>query len=173
MQRGKIIFGLISILGVILLISSTIGRELLQGQPPSLLSFIILHFTGYIFFFMMPVESLVPFYVSEGHHLLLLFGITIVTALAAQNVNYFIGKLMSAEIITNLIGKKKYDKVDYYIEKYGSIAIIIFNIIPSASAILSLFAGMIRFTYKKFTIYTLIGVSIKYSLLIYISHLLL
>ena len=167
-KRKNVIYGLISIVLAITLISFTLGKEILAGKQPSLVSFAIINFSGYLFFLLLPVETLIPFYVSAGYNGWLLLGIALSTAVAAQAIDYFIGYVMSEGIINNLIGKKRFIKFRSYIEKYGGLAILIFNLFPLASSVLSLMAGMVRYKIKKFWFYSIIGLTLKYLFFIFL-----
>ena len=61
-SMGKIVGVAVMIVAIILIISFTLGREIMSGRQPGLWSFTIIHFAGYLFFLLMPVELLVPYY---------------------------------------------------------------------------------------------------------------
>jgi membrane protein YqaA with SNARE-associated domain len=168
LRRKKVLFSLFSLLAVILVLSLTIGKQLIAGEDPSLTSFAIIHFAGYLFFLLMPVESLVPFYQSIGHNSLAIFFIAIFTAIIAQPINYAIGYLMSAEIIEQLIGKKRFTRVENYIVEYGAMAIFFFNLLPLSSSILSLLAGMLRYRLRNLIFFSFAGLILKYVAIIYL-----
>tara|TARA_Y100000031_G_C8092469_1_gene324818 strand:+ start:97 stop:648 length:552 start_codon:yes stop_codon:yes gene_type:complete len=169
-RKRNVIYGLISIILAVTLISLTIGKEIIAGKQLSLLSFAMVNFSGYLFFFLLPVETLIPFYVSAGYNGWLLFSIALSTAVVAQAIDYFIGYVMSEGIINNLIGKEKFNKYQNYIEKYSGSAILIFNLFPLASSVLSLMAGMVRYKIKKFWFFSILGLSIKYLALIFLFN---
>ena len=93
-RKRNVIYGLISIILAVTLISLTIGKEIIAGKQLSLLSFAMVNFSGYLFFFLLPVETLIPFYVSAGYNGWLLFSIALSTAVVAQAIDYFIGYVM-------------------------------------------------------------------------------
>jgi len=169
MKKIKLIFSFITIVLAVLIISLTIGKEIIAGHQLSLLSFTIVNFAGYLFFLLMPVEVLVPYYISAGHKGYLIILLAVGGALVAQVINYVVGYLMSAEVIHSLIGKKRYKKIEDKIHSYGIWAILFFNLFPLSSSVLSLAAGMVRFKLKSLLLYTFIGLTIKYFILIYLS----
>ena len=63
-RRKRVIVKLIILTFVVTIISITIGRSLFFDQKPGLYSFAIINFAGYLFFLMMPVEILFPYYLS-------------------------------------------------------------------------------------------------------------
>ena len=70
----------------IVLISSTIGTQLYAGHRPELWSFALVHFAGYLFFLLMPVEALVPLYQVEGYGGTTLVLIAVATALCGIKI---------------------------------------------------------------------------------------
>jgi len=166
-ERKRILISLGMLVLATLVGSLTIGRSLYLGKQPGLIAFSLVNFAGYLFFFLMPVEVLIPFYVAEGHAGLLLIILAISTAIAAQLIDYAIGYLASEKIIFGLIGEKKYQKAEKHIHAYGGWAILVFNLFPLSSSLLSLAAGMVRFNFKKFIVFSIIGLIIKYVALVY------
>jgi len=155
------------VLIIIAILSSTIGREIVSQKQPTLTSFSVVHFSGYLFFILMPVEALVPWYVSEGYDPLLLVVVALITALIAQLIDYAIGYLVSDDVIHKWIGDKKYAKAKKHIDSYGHWAILIFNLLPLSSPILTLVAGMVRYPLRKVVIYSFIGLTVKYFVIAY------
>ena len=84
MKRHRIIAVAITALVAIAYVSSTLGRMIYEGQSPGLGSFAAVHFAGYLFFLLMPVEALVPIYEAEGHAGSTLILLAVGTALVAQ-----------------------------------------------------------------------------------------
>lgn len=169
-RRTKILISLFSLFVVVALVSLTIGQEILAQQKPSLFSFGIIHFAGYLFFLLMPVESLVPYYLALGHAGITIVIIAVLTAIAAQPINYAIGYLMSADIIKGLIGERKFDRYKKYICEFGPITILIFNLLPLSSSVLSLVAGMLRYRFRRLLLYSFAGLMIKYITLVYLYY---
>jgi membrane protein YqaA with SNARE-associated domain len=167
-RRNKIVLSLISLLLGVGLISLTIGRELFLQQKPTLFSFGVVHFAGYLFFLLMPVETLVPLYQSFGYPALTLLLIAIGTAILAQPINYAVGYLMSADVIQGLIGDKRYKRSKKNISEFGPVTIFLFNFLPLSSSVLSLVAGMLRYRFRNLIFFSLCGISLKYLVLVYL-----
>ncbi len=148
-------------------VSLTLGRELLSGRSPGLGSFSIIHFAGYLFFITMPVEVLVPYYQAEGHPGTLLVLIAVGTAIVAQTIDYGIGKSFSQRFIDTIIGKRRHQRAQRAVDRHGSWAIVIFNLLPLSSPILLLVAGMVRFRLSRALPYSLIGLTGKYVAIVY------
>lgn len=160
----KFIFILITSVTAICLVSFTIGRELYADKSESILSFALIHFSGYLFFLLMPVEVAfiyyLPFYTEVE-----LIAAALGTAIIAQCVDYFIGKLIRPTRIFELMGRKRIAKTERYIRKYGLLTIFVFNLFPLSSPVIALVAGMIRFNFRQFILVSSFGLFIKYVVL--------
>ncbi|PIZ50973.1 hypothetical protein COY27_04940 [Candidatus Woesearchaeota archaeon CG_4_10_14_0_2_um_filter_33_13] len=168
MKRRQIIFSLSSIFFAMVILSLTIGREILSGAKASLVSLAIINFSGYLFIFLMPVEGLVPIYTAAGYNWFIILAIVLLTAIVAQIINYSVGSLMSEQFIKGLIGEKNYRRSYKHISNHGGWMILLFNILPLASSVLSLIAGMIRYDMKKLLMYSFIGLAIKYLAMLFL-----
>ncbi len=79
---------------------------------------------------------------------------------AASTVGYFIGRYFGPAFITRLIGYKSQQNVSEFLEHYGVWAIIVTRINPLLSNdAISFIAGVVRMSYKKFILSTLIGIA--------------
>ena len=171
-ERKRVIISLSMFLLATLVGSLTIGRSLLLGKQPGLVSFSLVNFAGYLFFLIMPVEVLIPFYLAEGHSGLVLVGLALSTAIAAQLIDYGIGYLASENVIFELIGEKRFKKAEKHIHAYGGWAILLFNLFPLSSPLLTLAAGMVRFSLRKVLFFSIIGLTVKYLAIVYLFGLL-
>ncbi len=166
LSLGKIISVAVMIVAIVLLVSFTLGREIMAGRQPGLWSFSIIHFAGYLFFLLMPVEALVPYYQAEGHAAVVLVGLSIGTAVVAQIIDYSIGRLLSEKVL-NMIGREKYDRFKRKIDRYGGWAIFTFNLFPLSSPNMLLVAGMVRFNAVYALAISAGGLAVKYLALVY------
>ena len=167
LSMGKIISVAVMIVAIILIVSSTLGREIMSGRQPGLWSFSVIHFAGYLFFLLMPVEALVPYYHAEGHGWVVLVGISLATAVVAQIIDYAIGRLLSEKVL-NMIGHEKYNRFKGKIDKYGGWAIFTFNLFPLSSPNMLLVAGMVRFNAVYALTISMAGLAAKYLALVYL-----
>ena len=156
---------LISILAIIIS-SMTVGRQIYLDRQPDIISFSTIHFAGYLFFMLMPVEILFTYYLVEDFNIQILLIAALFTAIAAQIIDYIMGYFLGGRIIDKLIGEKKYKKREKYINKYGGISIFIFNLFPLSSPVLSLAAGMVKYKFRYFLLYSFLGLSLKYIVLV-------
>lgn len=155
----------ISILAIIIS-SLTVGRQIYLDRQPNIISFSAIHFAGYLFFMLMPVEILFTYYLMEDFNIQVLLIAALLTAIAAQIIDYIIGYFLGDRIIDRLIGEKKYKKREKFISKYGGVAIFTFNLFPLSSSVLSLVAGMVRYRFRYFLLYSFLGLFLKYTILV-------
>ena len=167
-KRKKVIIQLSFLLAGMLILSFTIGKNIIYAENPGLYSFALLNFAGYLFFLIMPVEALVPFYLSEGHTAVTIIIIAVSTALLAQLLDYTIGNLASHKIIFDLIGEKNYLKAEEKIRMYGLLTVFVFNLLPLSSPIIVLVAGMLKLRLRKVLFYSFLGLALKYIIMIYL-----
>ena len=170
MDKKRIIFAIVGILVVIAIISFTVGRGILEGKQPTITSFLIINFSGYLFFIMLPVEALIPYYLSAGYSGLVLVILAVITGMIAQMIDYSIGYSVSESVIHDIIGKWRYQKAERTIQKYGDTAILLFNFLPLSSPIIILAAGVLRFDFKRVMLYSAIGLLAKYLIIVFIAH---
>jgi len=146
--------------------SLTIGKDIYENKEQNLISFAIVNFSGYLFFFLlMPMELAFIFYLRNGYDPLMLILVAVSTAMAAQIVDYVIGYFLSERIIDRLIGRKRFEKAEDEIRKYGNWAIFFSNLLPLSSPIISLAAGMLKYRMKEALFYSFTGMVCRYLLL--------
>jgi membrane protein DedA with SNARE-associated domain len=163
---GRLIIIILLAATAIAIASLTIGRDIYLGsERQGILSFCIVNFAGYLFFLFMPVELAFIYYASSGENLFVLNIAAIGTALLSQSIDYLIGYSFSTKIIDRLIGRQRYQKAESRIRNYGNVVIVVFNLFPLSSPVISLSAGMLKLRIKDVAIYTFSGLLIKYLLL--------
>lgn len=149
----------------ITIISLTVGKEIYGNREHTLLSFAVVNFSGYLFFLVMPVEVLFIYYLNVGMDVYWLNAIAIITAIASQLIDFYIGRSLSTRIIDKMIGRHRYEKAEAEIRKYGNIAIFVFNLLPLSSPVIILAAGMLKHRLKEVLFYSLTGLFLKYLLI--------
>lgn len=160
----RIVLLLLTSLAAILIVSFTFGREWYEGRTQSLFSFALINFSGYLFFLLMPVEVAFVYYLKFFGDVEMVTT-ALVTACAAQVVDYLIGLSLSSAIINNIVGEKRILKAEKHILKYGNFTIFVFNLFPLSSSVISVAAGMLKYSLRNFLIYSLLGLMIKYTAL--------
>lgn len=167
-MRRRLLAGLGFFLLAAAVLSLTLGRDLYYGRSPDLDSFALVHFAGYLFFIVLPVEVLVPWYLGEGHPGGLLVGLAVATALAAQLIDYGIGRLVSDKVVPHVIGQRRLARTQATIERYGRWAIFMFNLLPLSSPVLLAAAGVVRFDLVRAMAWSASGLVLKYAALVWI-----
>lgn len=169
-SKKKQILGVVLMLVVItLLVSSTIGREIMAGRRPGLASFALIHGAGYLFFLLMPVEALVPYYHTNGADPNLLITLSVTTALAAQTVDYAIGYVVSERVVDNLISREKFERFKAKFNRWGGWAIFTFNLFPLSSPNMLLVTGIMRYNGLKAGLISMAGLTLKYVGIVYLT----
>jgi membrane protein DedA with SNARE-associated domain len=162
----KIELSSLLVVAAITIASLTVGRDIYYGsRDEGLLSFGIVNACGYLFFLFMPVEVAFVYYLQGEISVLALNAVAIGTALFSQVIDYLIGFSFSNKFIDSLIGRRRYEKAEKQIEKYGNFTIFIFNVLPLSSPVISLAAGMIRHPARNALICTVSGLLGKYIVL--------
>jgi len=164
----RILIGITTIIVAMLIFSLTFGKDFVNGKDLSLKTFALLHFSGYLFFLLMPVEVAYSYCISNGYNIYLLVGIALSTALVAQTIDYFIGYSVSSKFISKFVNPRKHARAIRNINKYGGLTIFLFNVLPLSSPIICLASGVIKFPYRKVLGFSVLGLLIKYFILAWI-----
>jgi membrane protein YqaA with SNARE-associated domain len=164
-RARRILIGLALLVIAATVVSLTIGRDLYEGRSPDLGSFVLVHFAGYLFFIVMPVEVLVPWYIAEGHAEPVLVVLAVVTAMVAQLIDYGIGRLVSGHIVETLIGERRLRRAQDTIDRYGRWTILLFNLTPLSSPTILAAAGVVRFGVARAMVWSAVGLVLKYVLI--------
>jgi len=145
------------------------------------LNFIITHFThhigggsllgvfyagavGGLFLVSIPMEILFIKFLKIGHPFLIMLLFYIIGIFIAYSINYFIGLKLS-KFSKKLISPKKFYKIKGLTNKYGALAVFVFNVLPLPSQILSVILGVFRYNKTRFYIFFLSGQIIKYIII--------
>jgi len=153
----------------ILIVSLTIGKDIYEGRNQTLTSFSIIHFSGYLFFILMPVEMVFLYYLTFYDEVFLVW-VAIVTSVTAQFIDYFIGYSIRLGSVTRIAGEKKILKAEKYIKKYGNLTIFFFNLLPLSSPVISLAAGILRYNLKDLFVFSFSGLLLKYIILCLVAN---
>ncbi len=160
----KILSVVIPVVVAVVIVSLTVGRELFEGRNQSMYSFALIHFSGYLFFLLMPVEMAFIYYLQYFQEIPLI-AVALGTAVTAQIIDYLIGLLVGSKSIFRLVGQKRILNAENYIQKYGNITIFIFNLLPLSSPLIALVAGMLKLKFKNLIFYSISGLVIKYIII--------
>ena len=157
------------LLVIIVVVGSTLGREIMAGRRPGLVSFGVIHFAGYLFFLLMPVEALVPYYLAAGDSALVLIGLSVVTGLLAQMIDYGIGYIVSERVIDTLISRAQFEKLKATFHRWGGWAIFTLNLFPLSSPNMLLVSGIMRYNRLKAISISTGGLLLKYVVIVLLT----
>lgn len=112
---------------------------------------------------------------KSGMNFFLVLGISIVAGELASYVLYGISYWFGQPILTKIYNKfpksrKSIDKVCLYMENYGDKGVLITRLIPAVRTLIPFVAGMFRMNIVKFSIYSIIGITIWNTVLMYAGY---
>lgn len=112
---------------------------------------------------------------KTGINFFLALGISIIAGELASYVLYGISYWFGQPILTKIYNKfpksrKSIDKVFLYIENYGEKGVLITRLIPAVRTLIPIVAGMFRMNIVKFSVYSIIGITIWNSALMYAGY---
>ncbi|MGP1930589.1 MAG: DedA family protein [Arsenophonus sp. ET-YP4-MAG3] len=146
----------------------------------AILFFIIFCETGLIIAPFLPGDSLLFFIgaltalKSDDLNIHLMVILIIIAAIIGDSVNYTIGRLFSKNLFNNKnskIFRRSYlEKTHQFYKKYGSKTIILARFIPIIRTFAPFIAGMVKMSYRYFSIYNVIGALLWVLLFTYAGY---
>ncbi len=97
---------------------------------------------------------------NTGLNIYLLALILIISAVAGNTVNYFVGDYLGIKVFkpgNKILKLEYYHKTEAFFEKHGPIAVILSRFIPIIRTIAPFVAGVGRMSFLRYTIYNIIG----------------
>lgn len=121
--------------------------------PLAIIIFVILQMFLIVFPSWLPIIVAVMAYGFWWGVLISLTGVVL-----ASTIGYYIGLKLKDVVLEKIMGKKKIDQMDFWINNYAFGSVILFRISPFLSNdAISFIAGMFAMGYKKFILATLTG----------------
>jgi len=98
-----------------------------------------------------------------------ILGVTLIAAaLAADNVNYFLGSKLGIRLFKNekskFFNRRNLDRTHVFYEKYGGRTLLVGHFIPVIRTFAPLVAGMARMPYRQFLLYCVLSAVLWVSL---------
>lgn len=165
-NKRFITFTLIGLALGVTVMSYIIGRSILLNESPTLLTFAINHFAGYLFFILSPVEVFFVYMLRLGHSPYTLVTIAMATAMLATIINYAIGYAINRKFLGDFTSSRKYRRHERNIKKYGNAFLLLINFSPLSSPFAVLAAGVIKYSFKDTLLYAFLGFMLKYMLIV-------
>ncbi|MDV4152099.1 DedA family protein [Clostridium sp. AL.422] len=112
---------------------------------------------------------------KSGINFFIALGISIIAGELASYVLFGISYWFGQPILTKIYNKfpksrKSIDKVCLYIENYGDKGVLIIRLIPAVRTLIPFVAGMFRMNIIKYSLYSIIGITIWNSALMYAGY---
>lgn len=97
--------------------------------------------------------------------------LSVASIVVASSVGYSIGRYLGEVTVGRLIGHKKEQKLEYYVDKFGFWAVIITRLSPLFSNdAISFVGGILRMGYWKFLAATIAGITPLVTLIAYLGE---
>ena len=126
-----------------------------------------LSFLGSLFFLPIPAEATIIQYIHLNKSIILITLISTIGGVLGLLFNYFCGRLVGEKALKYFL-KDNYEKMKGWVEKYGAFFLLIGAIFPSPLELVCLIYGGVKYSFKKFIIYTTIGRVIKVLMLYFL-----
>jgi membrane-associated protein len=132
--------------------------------------FIIFAETGLLFGFFLPGDSLLfalGLFIATGQidvPLWLAVTLLAISAFAGDQTGYWIGRKLGPAVFnkpkSRLFNPKNVELAHAFFEKYGSRAVVLAHFVPIMRTFIPVSAGVAKLSWRKYTIYNLIGISL-------------
>lgn len=112
---------------------------------------------------------------SDGLNFIYTLIISVISGLLGSFILYALGHYCGRPLLNKLQNrfpksKKAIDKTYKYMDRYGNVGIAIARVIPIARTLISLVAGTFNVEFIKFTLYSIIGITIWNFIFIYAGY---
>ncbi len=121
------------------------------------LGLIIVSFTDSAFSPIIPEVLLLPMGIAAPDQVWLYAFYTTVASVFGALLGWYIGKKLGRPILLRFIKADKIDKVEYYFEKYGAMAILIAAFTPVPYKVFTIFSGISKVRIKKLIFWSILG----------------
>ena len=126
----------------------------------SLMGILYTALIGGLFFILMPMEVLFARFAASDHNFLIILVIYLAGIMIAYIIDYYLGMKLTT-VSKKLISPRKFYKIKGKINKYGSAAVFIFNVLPFPSQILSAILGVFKYNKTRFLVFVFLGQFVK------------
>ena len=192
-RARKIVFGIAWILSIIILASivasyftvlkdsefavvqafnSAVGHVSSNISDATVLGIFYSTLIGGLFFIFMPLELFFIKYLKAGHMVITVIAVYLAGLIISYTADYFIG-LKFSFLAKKLISPRKFYKIKGLINRYGGIAVFLFNAVPLPSQILSAILGVFKYNKTRFYVFFLLGqvtkIAVITAVVIYIA----
>jgi len=146
-------------------IFSNIADEISQR---TLMGLFYASFFGSLFFIFLPLEFLFLYYLTLGYSIPTMVALALIGNVMGLCLDYLFGFTLGARVI-KFFFRNSFDRFHDIIMKWGAIIILGGNVIPFPIQAVSVIVGSARYSFKKFFLFTVIGIVAKLVILIMVS----
>lgn len=111
---------------------------------------------GGLFFFFLPLEILFMNSLRSGNPFILVTLLYLAGIAVSFSIDYFIGRKLSS-LARKIISPKQFYNTKSKVNRYGPLAIFIFNALPLPSQPLSAILGVFRYNITRFYVFVFLG----------------
>lgn len=134
----------------------------------TILGFFYVCFFGSLFFIFIPIEMIFLYYMTVGHSVPMLMIIALLGVLMGLSFDYVFGLTVGTRLVKLAVGSK-FERFHNLIQKWGGIIIFLGNAIIFPIQPVSVVIGSAKYSFKKFILFTVLGLFVKIFLLVMLS----
>jgi membrane protein YqaA with SNARE-associated domain len=120
-----------------------------------------------LFFLPVPLEALYFAMLKSGLDLYGTFKLVVLGIIAGQIINYMLGRILGFVFIS-FINRSTRKSIKRKLSKYGILAVSAVHIVPFPFQIFNFVTGILRYSFFKWLIFVIIGLSFKHIVMYYI-----
>ena len=139
---------------------SVTGHVMSHISSSTTLGIIYISLIGGLFFIFMPMEVFIARFITAGNPFIVVLVLYLGGVFVSYSIDYFIGLKLS-RLSKKLISPRKFYSIKGKLNRYGSWAIFVFNVLPLPSQILSAILGVFRYNKTKFYVFFMSGQLVK------------
>jgi len=132
----------------------------------------IISLLGAMIFFPLPAELAFVVSVHEGNPIPICFVAAVVGFTLGHTVNYVVGRQLSNQALY-LLSAKKFYALRRQVNRWGAYAIVLLNMFPAPSDLLTVGLGTMRYNVKRLFVLITIGNIIKFTILAFAANALI
>lgn len=121
------------------------------------LGLLIVSFADSAFSPIIPDVLLIPMGIASPDKVWLYAFYTTVSSVFGALLGWYIGKKLGRPILLRFMNREKIDKVEYYFDKYGGMAIIIAAFTPVPYKVFTIFAGISKIKIRTLVFWSILG----------------
>ncbi len=119
------------------------------------------------FIFPLPADIFLGFSIEKGLSYWPLMFIVLISTVVGSSIGYLLGKFLGHPALEWLVGKKKVDKGEEFVKKWGVWGVIIAGLTPIPFKVITWTAGIFEMNYWRFQVGVVIGRMPRYLLTAY------